>query len=106
MAAVRGFLDDAAGFGRRALRSYRRRTATTPPAPDPTGFYAAVDPGPGRRGEVLGVGPIMIGSPGDGWRVRYRTLDCAGRPVAASMAVAVPAGLAPHPRPVVVWVHG
>jgi acetyl esterase/lipase len=43
---------------------------------------------------------------GDGWRVRYRTLDAAGRPVATSMAVAVPAGLAPRPRPVVVWVHG
>ena len=41
-------------FGRRAVASVQRRTGTTPPAPDRTGFYAAVDPGPGRRGEVLG----------------------------------------------------
>ncbi len=102
-------LDDAASFGRRALRSYRRRTGTTPPAPDPTGFYAAVDAGDGRRGEVLGREPMAgggSGARGEGWRVRYRTLDAAGRPVATSMAVAVPAGLAPRPRPVVVWVHG
>jgi dienelactone hydrolase len=38
--------------------------------------------------------------------VRYRTLDAAGRPVAASMALAAPSGIAPTPRPVVVWVHG
>ena len=92
-------------FGRRALGSVQRRTGTTPPAPDPTGFYAALDPGDGPRGEVLGTEPLTLGV-GDGWRVRYRTLDAAGRPVTTSMAVAVPAGLAPRPRPVVVWVHG
>jgi Serine aminopeptidase, S33 len=103
---LRGLFDDVAGFGRRAKRSYHRRRATTPPAPDPTGFYAAVDPGPGPRGEVLGAEAMAIGAGGRGWRVRYRTLDAAGRPVAASMALAVPADLAPTPRPVVMWVHG
>ncbi len=103
---MRGLLDDAASFGRRAVRSYQRRRGTTPPEPDHTGFYAAVDPGPGRRGEVLGAEPLPIGPGGVGWRVRYRTIDAGGRPVATSMAMAVPAGLAPTPRPVVVWVHG
>jgi hypothetical protein len=107
MPGARGFLDDAANLGRRAVRSYRRRTGTTPPAPDATGFYAALDPGPGPRGEVLGTEPLALAAAlGAGWRVRYRTLDAAGHPVTASMAVAVPAGLAPRPRPVVVWVHG
>jgi acetyl esterase/lipase len=101
----RAFLDDAAAFGRRAMRSYRRRTGTTPPAPDPTGFYAPVEVGDGPRGEVLGTEPMAVGT-GEGWRVRYRTLDAVGRPVVTSMAVAVPAGLAARPRPVVVWVHG
>ena len=54
---------------------------------------------------VLGVERLAVEA-GDGWRVRYGTLDAAGSPVVASMAVAVPAGLAPRPRPVVVWVHG
>lgn len=91
--------------GRRALGAWRNQTAP-PPAPDRTGFYTAVDPGPGPRGEVLGAEAM---EPVDGaptWRVRYRTLDAAGHPVAASMAVAVPAGIAPRPRPVVVSVHG
>lgn len=103
---LRGLLDDVADFGRRAKRSYQRRTRTTPPAADATGFYAALDPGPGPRGEVLGTEAMAIGPGASGWRVRYRTLDAAGRPVAASMALAVPAGIAPTPRPVVVWVHG
>ena len=103
---VRGLLDDAAAFSRRAMRSYQRRRGTTPPEPDRTGFYAAVEPGPGRRGEVLRTEPLAVGAGGAGWRVCYRTLNAAGRPVATSMAMAVPAGLAPMPRPVVVWVHG
>ena len=93
-------------FARRAVTSLQRRTGTTPPAPDRTGFYAAVDPGPGRRGEVLGTEPLDAGPAADGWRVRYRTLDAAGQPVAASMALAIPAGITDRPRPVVVWVHG
>src|SRR6188508_3704036 len=106
MPGAHRLLDDAKAFGRRAVRSYQRRRGTTPPEPDRTGFYAAVDPGPGARGEVLGTEPLPVGPGGVGWRVRYRTLDAAGRPVATSMAMAVPAGLAPAPRPVVVWVHG
>ena len=34
-------------FGRRVLGAVQRRTGTTPPARDRTGFYAPVDPGPG-----------------------------------------------------------
>lgn len=40
------------------------------------------------------------------WRVRYRTLDASGRPVAASMAVGAPANGRDADRPVVAWVHG
>jgi pimeloyl-ACP methyl ester carboxylesterase len=79
---------------------------TAPPTPDPTGFYAPLDPGPGPRGEVLGTEPLTVRPDAVGWRVRYRTLDAAGRPVTASMALAAPAGITPTPRPVVVWVHG
>jgi dienelactone hydrolase len=103
MPGLRGLISKSTAFGRRAVWSYQRRRGTTPPAPDGTGFYAAVDPGPGPRGEVLGTEHLAIGPGGIGWRVRYRTLDAAGRPVATSMAMA---GLAPRPRPVVVWVHG
>ena len=106
MARPRRLVDDATAFGRRAVRSWQRRRGTTPPEPDRTGFYAAVDPGPGPRGEVLGTEAITVGDGAAGWRVRYRTVDAAGRPVAATMAIAVPAGLAPAPRPIVVWVHG
>ena len=93
-------------FARRAVASLQRRTGTTPPTPDRTGFYVAVDPGPGTRGEVLGTEPLDAGKAARGWRVRYRTLDAAGQPVAASMALAIPAGITASPRPVVVWVHG
>ncbi len=106
MPVGRGIFDDAAAFGRRALRSYRRRTGTTPPAPDPTGFYAAADAGPGRRGEVLGSEPLAVGPIGAGWRVRYRTLDAAGQPVVGidgRRRARRPGAASP---PVVVWVHG
>src|SRR3954454_3612702 len=106
MPGVRDLLDEAAGVGRRAKRSYQRRRGSTPPAPDRPGFYAAGDPGPGPRGEVLATERIDVAPGGAGWRVRYRTVDAAGTPVAASLALAAPAGLAPTPRPVVVWVHG
>jgi dienelactone hydrolase len=90
----------------RTLESWRRRHGTPPPAPDPTGFYRAGDPGEGPRAEVLASEPMPPPAGAVAWRVRYRTLDAAGRPVAASMALAAPAGLAPRPRPLVVWVHG
>ena len=93
-------------FVDRAVASWRRRRGTTPPAPDATGFYRAGDPGEGPRGEVLASEPITPPSGAVAWRVRYRTVDAGGRAVAASMAVAAPAGLAPRPRPVAVWVHG
>ena len=43
---------EVGAFGRRVLGAVQRRTGTTPPARDRTGFYAPVDPGPGpaRRG--------------------------------------------------------
>ena len=55
---------------------------------------------------MLGTEPLPVGVAATGHRVRYRTLDASGRPVAASMAVAVPTPTAAGPRPVVVWVHG
>ncbi len=82
-----------------------RRRGGTPLAPDPTGFYRAGDPGEGRRGEVLAVEEVGAPAGASAWRVRYRTADAAGRPVAASMAVAAPQGPAGE-RPVVVVVHG
>ncbi len=100
------FVDDLVSFAGRARGSWQRRRGTTPPAPDRTGFYAADPVAPGRRGEVLAAEEISVGGWATGWRVRYRTVDAAGRPVATSMAVAIPVGLAPRPRPVVVWVHG
>ena len=105
-ADVRGLLDDAAPSAagrcaRTAGAPARRRRRPIRPASTPPSI-----PATGRRGEVLGTEPMTVGASATGWRVRYRTLDAAGRPVATSMAVAVPAGLAPRPRPVVVWVHG
>lgn len=80
------------------------------PAPDPDGFYQAGTPGDGPRGEVLAQQQmdVPVGAPPGtlAYRVRYRTLDAAGRPVAASLAVAVPNNEAPTPRPIVAWVHG
>jgi hypothetical protein len=93
-------------LGRRSLGALQRLRPATRPAADATGFYAAVEPGDGPRGEVLAAEPLPAPSGANAWRVRYRTLDAAGRPVAASMALAAPAGITPQPRPVVVWVHG
>ncbi len=77
---------------------------------DATGFYRAGAPGPGPRGQVLASQAIAApaGAPAgtQAWRVRYRTLDAAGQPVAATMAVAAPEGSAGAPRPLAVWVHG
>jgi dienelactone hydrolase len=97
---------EVSALGRRALGSARRRLGRTPPAPDRTGFYAPVDPGPGRRGEVLATEPLPVDLAATGHRVRYRSLDASGRPVATSMAVAVPTATTGGRRPVVVWVHG
>ena len=98
--------DDARRFARRVKGSWQRRRGTTPLAGDPTGFYAATTVGDGRPGEVLATEPMTAPADAVAWRVRYRTLDAAGRPVVASMAVAAPAGPVDDARPVVAWVHG
>jgi dipeptidyl aminopeptidase/acylaminoacyl peptidase len=99
-------VDDARHLARRAVGSWRRRRGSTPPAGDPTGFYAATTVGPGRRGEVLATEPITAPEGASAWRVRYRTLDAADRPIVASMAVAAPIEPGTAARPVVAWVHG
>ncbi|MET0326421.1 MAG: prolyl oligopeptidase family serine peptidase [Ilumatobacteraceae bacterium] len=98
--------EDARRFAGRALGSWRRRRGTTPPAVDATGFYAATTVGPGPRGAVLATESMSGPAGATTWRVRYRTLDAADRPVVASMAIAAPTGPAATPRPVVAWVHG
>ena len=101
----------SASSGVRAAGRRRRgsdATGTTPPAPDRTGFYAAVDPGPGPRGEVLGdraarrsaTGAHRLAGPLPHARRR--------RPARSPRRWPSPSPTASprDPRPVVVWVHG
>jgi dienelactone hydrolase len=83
-----------------------RGRAVDPPVPDATGFYRAAPAGDGPQGEVLAAEPIDAPDGSRGWRIRYRTRDAAGHSVAASMALAAPAGATDRGRPVVAWIHG
>jgi acetyl esterase/lipase len=88
------------------LVSRVRGRPSEPSAPDPTGFYRAAPAGDGRRGELLAVEQMPTSlHAAQAWRVRYRTLDAAERPVPASLAMAAPLEHGSE-RPVVVWVHG
>ena len=85
--------DDARRFARRADRARgsaggarRRRPAIRPASTPPTTAARAA----GARSWPTE--PMAAPAGATAWRVRYRTLDAADRPVAASMAVAAPTG--------------
>ena len=108
--ALAGIAVVGTGLAALAIERWRGGGSGGAVVADATGFYRPGAPGPGPRGEVL-ASEALAAPPGApegtrAWRVRYRTLDAAGQPVAASMAIAAPIGSGNEPRPVVVWVHG
>jgi hypothetical protein len=77
------------------------------PNPRPAwSFYRPPDPLPARPpGSVIRSEPVPAPSGARGWRMLYHSRDTAGRDIAVSASVFVPAG-ATDGRPVVAWTHG
>lgn len=58
-------------------------------------------------GDVVGVTPLAGAPAGsNAWRIRYTSLDQAGRPVTVTGAVIAPRGRGQGARDIVVWAHG
>lgn len=79
------------------------------PHPRPTwSFYRPPAPLPARAAGTLIRGePVAAPAGARGWRILYHSRDTAGRDIAVSGSVFVPAGPVPAGgRPVVAWAHG